>query len=79
MAEQDFSKDYCFICVILAYGKDGVITCLQDEPKDEKDKTCLREPSVAMLPLAELQNYLKGDKCEGLLAKPKIFMLQVSA
>lgn len=77
MAKQDFSRDYCFICVILAYGKDGVITCI---PEGENDKTCLRVPSEAThLPIAELQNCLKGDKCQGLLAKPKIFMLQVSA
>ena len=75
VAKQDFSQDYCFICVILSYGKDGVITCV---PMNENDS--LENPSVGMqLPLAELQNCLKGEKCKGLLAKPKIFMLQVSA
>ena len=75
VAKQDLEKDYCFICVILSYGKDGVITCV---PKDENDS--VKNPSVGMLlPLAELQNCLKGEKCKGLLAKPKIFMLQVSA
>ena len=75
MAKQDFTQDYCFICVILSYGKDGVITCV---PMNENDS--LNNPSVGMLlPLADLQNCLKGEKCKGLLAKPKIFMLQVSA
>ena len=70
MEEQDFSQDYCFICVILSYGKDGVITGV---PEYENDN-----PVATQLPLAELQNCLKGDKCKGLLGKPKIFMLQVS-
>ena len=75
VAKQDFSQDYCFICVILSYGRDGVITCV---PMNKNDS--LENPSVGMLlPLAELQNCLKGEKCKGLLAKPKIFMLQVSA
>nr|XP_022298662.1 caspase-7-like [Crassostrea virginica] len=73
VAKQDLENDYCFICVILSYGKDGVITCV---PKDENDS--VKNPLVGMLlPLAELQNCLKGEKCKGLLAKPKIFMLQL--
>ncbi|XP_078326123.1 caspase-7-like [Crassostrea virginica] len=73
VAKQDFSQDYCFICVILSYGKDGVITCV---PMNENDS--VKNPPVGMqLPLAELQNCLKGEKCKGLLAKPKIFMLQL--
>ncbi|XP_078326119.1 caspase-7-like isoform X2 [Crassostrea virginica] len=73
VAKQDFSQDYCFICVIISYGKDGVITCV---PMNENDS--MKNPSVGMLlPLAELQNCLKGEKCKSLLAKPKIFMLQL--
>ena len=75
VAKQNFSLEYCFICVILSYGKDGVITCV---PMKENDS--VKNPTDRMLlPLAELQDCLKGEKCKGLLAKPKIFMLQVSA
>lgn len=72
VAKQDFKDYYCFICVILSFGKDGVITCIPDSDQSAKKQT----PSM-QLPVSELQECLKGDKCKGLLMKPKIFMLQV--
>ncbi|XP_056009714.1 caspase-7-like isoform X2 [Ostrea edulis] len=72
VAKQDFKDYYCFICVILSFGKDGVITCIPDSDESAKKPT----PSM-QLPVSELQECLKGDKCKGLLMKPKIFMLQL--
>ena len=70
-AREDLKDDYCFICIVLSYGQDGVITCY-DETHSPKDPT-----ADMQLPVSELQGCLKGDKCKKLLLKPKIFMLQV--
>ncbi|XP_061170013.1 caspase-7-like, partial [Saccostrea echinata] len=75
VAQADFSDDYCFICVILSCGKDGVIFC-KDDSQDGNSSTRYPTPSM-MLPVSELQECLKGDKCQGLLMKPKIFLLQL--
>lgn len=71
-AREDLKDDYCFICIVLSYGQDGVITCY-DETHSPKDPT-----ADMQLPVSELQGCLKGDKCKKLLLKPKIFMLQVN-
>ncbi|XP_061169658.1 caspase-7-like [Saccostrea echinata] len=74
-AQKDFTDDYCFICVILSFGKDGVIIC-KDDSRD--GNSSIRNPTPSMmLPVSELQECLKGDKCQGLLMKPKIFLLQL--
>ncbi|XP_065931446.1 uncharacterized protein [Magallana gigas] len=70
-AREDLKDDYCFICIVLSYGQDGVITCY-DETHSPKDPT-----ADMQLPVSELQGCLKGDKCKKLLLKPKIFMLQL--
>ncbi|XP_052720384.1 caspase-7-like [Crassostrea angulata] len=70
-AKSDLKDDYCFICIVLSYGQDGVITCY-DETHSPKNPT-----AGMQLPVSELQECLKGDKCKGLLLKPKIFMLQL--
>lgn len=70
-AREDLKDDYCFICIVLSYGQDGVITCY-DETHSPKDPT-----ADMQLPVSELQGCLKGDKCSDLLLKPKIFMLQL--
>ncbi|XP_062592811.1 caspase-7-like [Saccostrea cucullata] len=71
VAKKNFEDDYCFICVVLSYGKDGVITCVDRN-------SCPKTPTPSMmLPVAELQECLKGEKCPGLLMKPKIFLLQL--
>ncbi|XP_052720394.1 caspase-7-like isoform X2 [Crassostrea angulata] len=67
----DLKDDYCFICMVLSYGQDGVIICC-----DEKHSPTNPTPSM-QLPVSELQECLKGDKCRDLLLKPKIFMLQL--
>ena len=67
----DLKDDYCFICMVLSYGQDGVITCY-DETQSPKNPT-----AGMQLPVSDLQECLKGNKCRGLLLKPKIFMLQV--
>ncbi|XP_065931450.1 caspase-7-like isoform X2 [Magallana gigas] len=69
----DLKDDYCFICMVLSYGKDGVIICC-DETQSPKNPT-----ADMQLPVSELQECLKGDKCRDLLLKPKIFMLQLEA
>ncbi|XP_034302623.2 caspase-7-like isoform X2 [Crassostrea angulata] len=69
----DLKDDYCFICMVLSYGKDGVIICC-----DETHSPANPTPSM-QLPVSELQECLKGDKCRDLLLKPKIFMLQLEA
>lgn len=70
-AERVSRDDYCFICIVLSYGQDGVIICCDDT---QSPKT----PTASMqLPVSELQECLKGDKCKNLLLKPKIFMLQL--
>lgn len=71
VAAKDLKDDYCFICVVLAYGQDGVITCI-DGDKPPKYPTARMQ-----LPVSELQECLKGEKCKDLLLKPKIFMLQL--
>ncbi|XP_062592818.1 caspase-3-like [Saccostrea cucullata] len=77
VAKADFKDDYCFICVVLSYGKDGVITCV-DDSRDRN--SCPKTPTPSMmLPVSELQECLKGDKCQGLLMKPKIFLLQLES
>ncbi|XP_062592806.1 caspase-7-like [Saccostrea cucullata] len=77
VAKDDFKDDYCFICVILSYGKDGVITCVDDS---QDRNSCPKTPTPSMmLPVSELQECLKGDKCRGLLMKPKIFLLQLES
>nr|XP_011419036.2 caspase-7 isoform X1 [Crassostrea gigas] len=70
-ARKDLEDDYCFICMVLSYGQDGVITCY-DETQSPKNPT-----AGMQLPVSELQECLKGNKCRGLLLKPKIFMLQL--
>nr|XP_011419037.2 caspase-7-like isoform X1 [Crassostrea gigas] len=70
-AKGDFKDDYCFICIVLSYGQDGVITCY-DATQSPKNPT-----AGMQLPVSELQECLKGDKCRDLLLKPKIFMLQL--
>eukprot|EP00105_Crassostrea_gigas_P005429 XP_011419040.1 PREDICTED: caspase-7-like [Crassostrea gigas] len=70
-AKSDFKDDYCFICIVLSYGQDGVITCY-DATQSPKNPT-----AGMQLPVSELQECLKGDKCRDLLLKPKIFMLQL--
>lgn len=67
----DLKDDYCFIFMVLSYGQDGVIICC-DGTHSPKNPT----PSM-LLPVSELQECLKGNKCRDLLLKPKIFMLQV--
>lgn len=57
--------------MVLSYGQDGVIICC-DETQSPKKPT-----ESMLLPVSELQECLKGDKCTDLLSKPKIFMLQV--
>lgn len=56
-------KDYdCFVCVLISRGDHQGIFCM--------------DHIVPGFPLERVQNYFTGDKCPGLLGKPKLFFIQ---
>ncbi|KAJ8316824.1 hypothetical protein KUTeg_004728 [Tegillarca granosa] len=56
----------CFICVILSYGEPGVVYCPGANNTDRDD----------LVELKKLMEPLKGNRCRGLLMKPKLFFIQ---
>lgn len=56
-------KDYdCFVCVLISRGDNQNIFCT--------------DHVVPGFPLERVKNYFIGDKCPGLLGKPKLFFIQ---
>ncbi|XP_066476960.1 CASP8 and FADD-like apoptosis regulator [Tiliqua scincoides] len=56
-------KDYdCFVCVLISRGNHQELFCTNHV--------------VPGFPLERVKNYFSGDKCPGLLGKPKLFFIQ---
>ncbi|KAJ8307786.1 hypothetical protein KUTeg_014663 [Tegillarca granosa] len=70
VAGDDMINNYedmdCFICVILSYGEPGVVYCPGANNTDRDD----------LVELKKLMEPLKGNRCRGLLMKPKLFFIQ---
>lgn len=67
-AARDHSDADCFLCVFLSHGDDGIIFG-SDGDYDKED---------TQIPLQELFDLFRGDRCPSLVGKPKIFIVQVS-
>lgn len=65
-AAKDHSDADCFLCIFLSHGDDGIVYG-SDGDYDEKD---------TQIPLQELFDLFRGDRCPSLVGKPKIFIVQ---
>ncbi|XP_061179990.1 caspase-7-like [Saccostrea echinata] len=63
-ALNDYSDYDCFVLVVLSYGIDGAVMC----PDSTTDK---------LIPVEQIIEPFKADKCPSLAMKPKLFFMQL--
>lgn len=66
-AQEDHRDDDCFLCVFLTHGDDGVI---------HGSDSLTSKPHTSVKLQEDVFDQFRGEKCETLIGKPKIFVIQ---